>query len=438
MTSLRVVAAVVVAGVLATGTFLLLQDRGGGEAEPARVRLTTPPLRASVLTDAQGTALGEFTGDCKADRYEYLCERVRAELLASGDDSLVTRKGLTIKTAIDPRAQRAAQEAVDRHVHHDDAQVAAQAMVAPGSGEVRALATNRGDALSVQQGGTAMVYPLAAAFERGLRSADGFPYTRSYRAPAYSAFRNCKGENVADPSHTVVNDRREHDAFTTLESGTQAGENTFFLKLTERVGLCESVQMAKRLGLGRADGRPLMEFETFALGTNEVDPVTLAGSYATLAARGLRCAPRVVTEIRGDGGFVRTFPPRCEQVLEAPVADAVTGVLTGALAKSPLKGLGRDAAGMDGTTDTYSSATYAGYTPALASAVSLVHPDGGYKHPLVDVTIGGEHHAEVRGTSIPGQIWKDSMKAALDGTTETSFTRPDAARFGGCRDACAN
>ncbi|WP_207757323.1 hypothetical protein, partial [Nonomuraea cypriaca] len=37
-------------------------------------------------------------------------------------------------------------------------------------------------------------------------------------------------------------------------------------------------------------GTPLREYEIFALGTNEVDPVTIATTYATLAARGNRCA----------------------------------------------------------------------------------------------------------------------------------------------------
>ncbi|UBU16052.1 hypothetical protein [Nonomuraea gerenzanensis] len=92
---------------------------------------------------------------------------------------------------------------------------------------------------------------------------------------------------------------------------------------------------------------------------------------------------------------------------------------------------------MDGTIDRNASATYAGCTPDLAAAVSLGHPEKGYAHPLTDVTIGGKRYAEVEGTTIPGPVWKESMKAALEGTEGTSFTPPDTARFGGCRQACA-
>ncbi|AQZ65346.1 Multimodular transpeptidase-transglycosylase [[Actinomadura] parvosata subsp. kistnae] len=441
MISLRVViTAVVAAGVLIAAGVLVLGR--GGEAEPARERLvraaTTPG--PTVLVDARGTVLAEFTGECGSSRYAYVCERVRAELKANAPELLTGKPGLTIRTAIDPRAQEAAQQAIDRHVGRADEYLALEAMVAPGSGEIRALAASHDDLRGYkgfQQGSTAMVYTLAAALEGGLRTGDGFPFAASYRAPTYAAFKNCKGQNVGDPTHSVLNFEHGGGGFTTLESGTLARENTFFVQLTERVGLCESVRMAQRLGLERADGLRLQEFETFALGVNEVDPVAVATTYATLAARGLHCAPRVVTEVSDRSGYRRSFPPRCEQALEAPVADAVTGVLERALAKGPLEGLGRDAAGMDGTMGSNASAGYAGYTPALAAAVALGHPDG-YRRPLTGVTIGGKRYAEVEGTTIPGPIWKDSMKAALDGTEATSFTPPDTTRFGGCSRACAD
>ena len=53
-------------------------------------------------------------------------------------------------------------------------------------------------------------------------------------------------------------------------------------------------------------------------------------------------------------------------------------------------GIGRDAAGKTGTTDGYTAAWFAGYTPDLASAVSLGDPRGAFKHDLTGVTIGGQ------------------------------------------------
>ncbi|MFG1704399.1 hypothetical protein ACFLIM_14505 [Nonomuraea sp. M3C6] len=431
----RIVLGAAVAVVLLVSAFLLLRDVGDGK--PVRERLVVAPtvVQKSRLVDAQGALIEEFSGDCAGSGHPWLCGRVQDELRAA-DEHLLTRGGLTIKTTIDPRMQGAAQQAIDHYVSRDDPQVATQAMIVPGTGEIRAMATSRtpGDARGLQQGTTAMAYALAAALESGMRYDDGFPYSDAYRAPTYSAFKNCAGEAVGDPAHSVVNRKQDHGEFTTLRSGVWAGEETFFLKVTEKVGLCETVNMARRLGLGRADGAPLVVYETFALGVNEVDPVSVAGTYATFAARGKHCAPHAVTEVRDGSGLVRAFPPRCEQVLDPHVADAVTGVLSGAPARSPLKGLGRDAAGMDGTTDNYVAAWYAGYTPDLASAVSL---GADLRNVMTDVTIGGRHYANVHGTSIPGPIWKTSMTAALKETAETAFVPSDAVRFGGCRDACA-
>jgi len=57
---------------------------------------------------------------------------------------------------------------------------------------------------------------------------------------------------------------------------------------------------------------------------------------------------------------------------------------------------------------------------------------------LTDVVIGGRRYARVDATSIPGPIWRKAMAEALRGTPESRFVRPDARRFGGCRDACPN
>ncbi|GAA3212373.1 hypothetical protein [Nonomuraea helvata] len=432
MKRLHVGVSVLGASALLAAGFLLLRD--GDEGVPPRERLAVAATatRPNVLTDAQGAVMEELTGDCGASRYPYLCMRVKSEL----GEQLLARGGLTIKTAVDPRMQQAAQQAIDQLVSRDDQPIAAQVMIVPGTGEIRAMATSKApdDVLAFQQGSTAMTYTLTAALEGGMRYDDGFPYAGGYRAPNYAAFKNCKGEAVGDPAFTITNARQRHSEFTTLRSGTRAVENTFFMKLTEKVGLCESVQAAQRLGLKRGDGMPLQEYETFSMGVNEVDPVSVTDTYATLAARGRHCEPRAVTEVR-DGAFVRSFPAQCQDVLEAPVADAVNGVLRETLGGTPL---GPNVAAIEGNADSFTTAWYAGYTPDLASAVAVGDPRRPqHQHRLTDVTIGGLHYDQVYGLSLPGPIWKSSMSTVLPGLPGTAFVKPDADRFGGCRDHCA-
>ncbi|MEV4457109.1 penicillin-binding transpeptidase domain-containing protein [Microbispora sp. NPDC049633] len=455
-------------GIAAVGAFaavlLLLRPDGAGEqpvaagatvaasgATPATSGATpaasgaTPAASAStvagesVLLDAEGVVIEELSGDCADSGYPYLCRYVRQRLLAE-DPRLLARDGLTIRTTIDRRLQRAAQRAVDAHVHREDAQIATQVMIAPGEGAIRAMAASRdpADGPGFQQGTTAMPYTLAAALAAGFRFDDGFHVGDEYRAQGLSRFKDCAGNAVGDTHVAVHNRKKGGDRLVTLRSGTRDAVNTFYMKLEEQVGLCETVKMAQRLGLRSADGKPFREFETFTIGITEADPVSVANSYASLAARGRFCEPRVITEIRDGSGVLRTFPSHCAQVLDPAVADAVTAVLSDVLAKSTLKGIGRDAAGMPGEGDAHRTAWYAGYTPDLASAVSLGDTRGALRHPMIDVTIGGRHYARVGGTSIPGLIWKKAMTEAVRGTQESRFTPPDTGRFGGCHNACPN
>src|SRR5690606_13348545 len=260
------------------------------------------------------------------------------------------------------------------------------------------------------------------------------------RASGYGTFKDCKGNGVGDPSHTVKNSSEGGGGFKTLESGTWGSVNTFFMRLQQHVGLCDTVKMAKKLGLKRADGQKLGEFETFTLGINEVDPVTVANTYATLGARGKYCKPLAITEVKDRYGKVTRFKPKCEQVLDEEVADAVSAILSGVFTKGTMSGvggIGRDAAGKTGTTDNSTAAWFAGYTPNLASAVSLGDPRGAFSHNLIGVTIGGRYYPYVYGASISGPIWKDSMIAALKGVEPAKFHPPDRSRFGGCSSKCA-
>ncbi|MFD2350113.1 hypothetical protein ACFSTC_13365 [Nonomuraea ferruginea] len=205
--------------------------------------------------------------------------------------------GLTIRTTLDPAMQAAADRAVKRYVHASDHPVAAEALAEPGTGAIRAMAASRPYGRSKAR--NEISYNVVAdaghgggaELPGGLHVQDLHPDHRAeaghedrrrterggagYRAPGPAAFRNCAGENVGDPGHTVTNDEGS-PGWKTLRTGTWSSVNTFFMELERRVGLCETVTTAEDLGIRRADGRPLSEYETFTLGIGEMDPVTVA------------------------------------------------------------------------------------------------------------------------------------------------------------------
>ncbi|MGW5157393.1 transglycosylase domain-containing protein [Nonomuraea wenchangensis] len=428
-------------------------------------------ITQSAADRAKRTKLGykgtKLPGGCEASKYPYFCLYVRQEILNNPDFgrtakarlATLNRGGLTIRTTLDPVKQAAAERAIRAYVHASDGPVAAEALVRPGTGAIEAMAASRtygnraarheisynvvadaahGGGAGFQAGSTFKTFTLISALKQGMKVDDGFTVGAGYRAPAYATFKNCAGENVGDPSHTVTNDEGS-PGWKTLRTGTWGSVNTFFMELERRAGLCETVTTAKSLGIRRADGRPLQEYETFTLGINEMDPVTVATAYAAIAARGTYCAPMAITAITDRNGKTARYRPKCRQALEPAVADATADVLSGVFTKGTMRGvggIGRDAAGKTGTTDDYATAWFAGFTPDLAAAVSIGDPRGSQRHKLVGVTIGGRYYGIVAGASLPGPIWKATMIAALKNVPPASFTPIDRDRFEGCAAHC--
>jgi len=408
-------------------------------------------------------------GGCGASKYPYFCLYVRYEILNNpifgktrkARERLLNRGGLTIKTTLDPKMQAAAEKAIRKWVYPTDKPVAAEALIEPGTGAIKAMAASRkygtnkrkneisynlvadaahGGGIGFQNGSTNKVFALITALKKGMKINDGITVGASYSAPGYYAFKNCKGNNVGEPSHVVTNSDGGGAGFYSLQTGTWASSNTFFMALEQRVGLCDTIKTAKSLGLKRADGQPLTEYSTFVLGTNETDPVTVASAYAAIAARGKYCQPMAITEIIDRYGKSTKYRPKCKQVLDPEIADATSAILSGVFTKGTMRGvggIGRPAAGKTGTTDAYATAWFAGYTPNLAGAVSIGDPRGANVHRLSNVTIGGRYYPAVFGASIPGPIWKDTFIEALKGVPPQDFVPINSARFGGCSTGCA-
>ncbi|WP_328808301.1 transglycosylase domain-containing protein [Nonomuraea antri] len=426
------------------------------------------------ITQAQATAakrapldirLRPEPGGCGQSRYPFYCLYVQRELLineAFGNSraerqARMARGGLVIRTNLDPKAQHAAEEAIGHRVDPEDTEVAAEAMVEPGTGKIRALAASKrfgrnpgdkkngpkttfnlpadvahGGGQGFQAGSTFKVYTLATALQQGWRFNDGF-HTPG-ELVARQGYRDCLGKPVNDPGTRIHNASGEGEGGPhSIETGTWKSVNIFYMMLERKVGLCNVVKTARALGAVRADGKAFREVPTFTLGVNEMDPLTVAASFATFAARGRYCRPQAIVEISERDGRRTQVPPACERVLERPVADAVNHVLAGVFDKGTMKGqnIGRPAAGKTGTNNGYTSAWFAGYTPHLAAAVSVGDIRGSYKYPLRGVTIGDQHFGSVQGASLPGPIWVESMGPALRDVPAKGFPGPNMARFGG-------
>jgi membrane peptidoglycan carboxypeptidase len=168
---------------------------------------------------------------------------------------------------------------------------------------------------------------------------------------------------------------------------------------------------------------------SFTLGVASVSPLELADAYATFAARGLYCAPRPVTSIDDSAGNqLKTYPEQCQQVIAAPVADAVNDVLRGVQSPTGFGAalqLNQESAAKTGTNDNNMSVWFMGYTPNLATASMIAGANRlGHWITLNGQTIGGVYTDVAHGSTTAGPMWYDAMKVIQQWLPDATFTAP--------------
>jgi membrane peptidoglycan carboxypeptidase len=385
---------------------------------------------------------------CEASRYPYFCDYVEHVIETSpafGSSpaarfNLLRRGGLTITTTLDPTMQKAADVAVQKYVPGRDPSgiAAAEALVEPGTGKVKAIAVSTpygsnpakgqndidyavdakyGGGSGFQAGSTFKLFVLAAALKQGI------PLSTTIYAPqtirGLSGYTDCSGRNLVYPSVSNAGDS-EAGRFN-LITGTWFSVNTFYAQLEQRTGLCEPAKLAEAMGVEPASGGHIHQYPSFVLGAADgYSPLDVAGAYATIAAHGTYCAPIAITKVVDRSGDPIAVPASsCKQVLEPGLADTITSILHGVLTQrgATAAGVGepgRPAAAKTGTAEKNWASDFAGYVPQLAAAVWVGNPRG--LQSLNFLTIGGHHYAEVYGATIAGPIWHDTMQAALVNT----------------------
>lgn len=399
-------------------------------------------------------------GGCESSKAPYFCEYVKYDMLNILSDGKywslkpkqqqnivneLNRGGYTIRTTLDMQDQRAVDKTLRGTVPPNGNRVAAQAMVEPGTGKIKAIGVSKrfgpgkgrttinlpadshhGGGNGVSAGSTFKVFTLAAAIDQGI------PVSTTINSPqtaTVGGFQPCrytgtwqgkKYENDlvgGGAPWTVSNAGDSEKGNFNLKSGTWHSVNTFYAYLEKRVGVCNAVKMAEKFGMKQGNGNPLLPIPSQVLGVNDVDMVHLAAAYAGFAARGKYCSPISVTEVVDPQGKKLKLPKQdCHQALDQDVADKVNSILQGVLTKGTAAGLGigRPAAGKTGTCEEFTCAVFAGYTPNLASAVAYWDFRGPWQYKVYGIY----------GATIPGPLWRTSMQRALAGEPAPGFQTP--------------
>jgi membrane peptidoglycan carboxypeptidase len=416
-------------------------------------------ISTSQAKQAERSKLGlnvkTTSNGCVSSAAPFFCDYVIQYLLADKSLGKTTEDrrrllyggGLTIKTTLDQRFQRAADRSVRHHVFPTDQAIGGLAMVVPGTGEVRALSQSRpmggnakkgqtflnyvvpkrfGDSNGFQAGSTFKAFVLSAAITQGIPLSTRIHAPQTISLPNNS-YRTCHGHlrstDVWHPHNSTGS------GTFNLYTGTQLSVNTFFAQLEQRTGLCKPVTLARKMGVHVPEQDVV---PPFTLGVTDVDPLTMASVYATFAARGVYCHPRPVTAILNSAGkSIDDLPKQCSQLLRADVADAVNDILKGVQEPGGFGyeagiALNQPSAGKTGTIDNNMAVWFDGYTPNLAASAMVAGANSkGHHITLNGQTVGGSYIVGAHGSTTAGPVWGGAMKAVEKYLPNKRFHAPD-------------
>ncbi|POX47917.1 penicillin-binding protein [Streptomyces sp. Ru71] len=310
---------------------------------------------------------------------------------------------------------------VDRYVR------AGGASVDPKTGKVVAMyggidyvkqytnGATRGD---YQVGSTFKPFVFTSAVENGATTQDGRPITPN---TIYDGTNKRPVQGWDGGYYAPENEDQHSYGPTTVREATDKSVNAVYAQMAVDVGPSKVKQTAIDLGLP-ADTKELYPTPSIALGVANASVLDMAEAYATLANHGKHGTYTLIEKITKDGEGLPLPAQKSRQAVSREAADTTTAILQSVVengtATNALEA-GRPAAGKTGTAEKDTAAWFAGYTPDLATVVSVMgqDPDTAAHKPLY----GALGLDRINGGGAPTEIWAQYTKEALKDTPVSDF-----------------
>ncbi|HEX2284087.1 MAG TPA: transglycosylase domain-containing protein [Mycobacterium sp.] len=363
-----------------------------------------------------------------------LIERqVQQELLELFDinEQTLNTEGLQITTTIDPKAQRAAEEAAAEYLDGQDPDMrTAIVSIDPRTGGVKAYYGGT-DAngfdfaqAGLQTGSSFKVFALIAALQQGMglgTQVDSSPVSMNGITINNVEGGGCGTCNIAEALKRSLN-TSYYRLMLKLKNGPQDVADA-----AHRAGIAESFPGVEHTLSEDGKGGP--PNNGIVLGQYQTRPIDMASAYATIAASGVYHKPHFVQKVVNSEGEVLFDASQQdntgEQRIDKKVADNVISAMQPIAAYSNGHALagGRPSAAKTGTvqlgdTDANRDAWMVGFTPSLSTAVWVGTTEG--TKPLEN-----KWGSPIYGSGLPSDIWKATMDGALEDTEDESFPKPE-------------
>ena len=398
----------------------------------------------------------------------YFVEYVRRYIVANYGENLLYRGGLKVYTTLDTRLQEIAEKALIEGLEYFDKnrppieepeetpklQGALVAMT-PRTGYIKVMvggrdfkksSFNRAVQAHRQPGSAFKPFVYTAAIDRGWRTSDviddapliyDFEENRLYeiqpgrQLEKFKEFMALETESIE--LNVELTEEEKEEQFEALKKRYWAPENyekeffgpTTLMKALERSRNVATIKLLNKTGVDNvvSCAEKMMNITgklgahySLALGTSELTAMELASGYSVLANHGIRTKPIAITTILdSSGNLLEENLPQEKEVIKESTAYIVTKMLEGVILRGTgtRARIGRPAAGKTGTTNDYTEAWFAGYTPDLVAAVYT-----GYDNRL---SLGEKQ----TGGHVAAPIWAAFMEAALKNVPPEPFPKPE-------------
>lgn len=259
-----------------------------------------------------------------------------------------------------------------------------------------------------QPGSSIKPVTYASAFEKGLS-----PGNTIMDTPIN--FRDEWGNSYAPVNY----DGAFHGAVS-VRQALGSSYNIPAVKILEKIGVDEMIQMAKRLGITTFNQRDHYGL-SITLGAAEVKMIDMMGVYGTFSQNGVKHSlTPVLKVIDPSGNILDEYEDDAKQIMKPEVAYLITDVLADNRARTPAFGPNsllyfkeHPMAVKTGTTDNKRDNWTFGYTPNYVVGVWVGNNDNSTMDPRLASGITGA-----------APIWNKIMTSLVDGHLPVAFTRP--------------
>ena len=226
-------------------------------------------------------------------------------------------------------------------------------------------------------------------------------------------------DTIVDAPFTVIsggqpysphNYDEKFEGVITLRRALAGSRNVPAVKVAEKVGISNIVNMARRFGIST----PLPPYLPLALGAADMRLIEHASAFTVFPNEGIRIDPHMIRRVTSyDGALLEEAHPEVHDVVSPEVAHTMTAMLEevvqfGTAIKA--KTIGRPSAGKTGTTQDFTDAWFMGFTPQTTAGVWVGYDDK-------QISLGKRES----GAQAALPIWMEFMEKGMAGMPPLDF-----------------